>query len=103
MGKSYQIFNGLSYPSSNADEFDENRFYETNEDEDDEYNLLDLIHPASEGADIQQKETTPEPEFVKSSTGREYALLDWKSTAFKPQVFDDQEEDLDDSELEDED
>ena len=53
MGKSYQIFNGLSYPSSNADEFDENRFYETNEDEDDEYNLLDLIHPASEGADIQ--------------------------------------------------
>lgn len=52
---------------------------------DEEVNLLDLIHDASEGSDITAKQQGPEPEYV-TEAGREFAVLDWGQELKEPGV-----------------
>ena len=54
-----------------------------NEDDD---NLLGIIHPISEGKDIKHVPEIKEPEMVTDEDHHEYAVLDWGSELKKPGV-----------------
>ena len=55
----------------------------TDENAEDDDNLLHIIHPL--GEDIKQKPVIKEPKIVKEE-GHEYAVLDWGAELKKPGV-----------------
>ena len=53
--------------------------------EEEEDNVLDIIHPISEGKDTSHPYTGGEPEY-KTMQGHKFAMLDWGLDEYQPAV-----------------